>query len=51
MTRFDFEKYGTVFEDENFEAEEVFEQDVIDGMVTSGCPFAFMIDQINAFTQ
>ena len=25
MTRFDFEKYGTVFEDENFEAEEVFD--------------------------
>ena len=51
MTRFEFEKYGSVFKNEDFEPQEASEQDVIDGMVSSGCPFAFMIDQINAFTQ
>ena len=53
MPRFDFEKYD--FEDVNeeeeteFEPTEATEQDVIDGMVTTGCPFAFLIDQVNSF--
>ena len=44
-------KYGSAFEQDSFEAEEASEQDIIDGMVTTGCPFAFMIDQINFFMQ
>ena len=33
------------------EIEEAKEQDVIDGMVQTGCPFAFMIDQVNSFLE
>ena len=33
------------------EIEEAKEQDVIDGIVQTGCPFAFMIDQVNSFLQ
>ena len=51
LPRFDFDKYGSTFEKKKFKAEEATEQDIIDGMVTTGCPFAFMIDQINLFTQ
>ena len=35
--------------DVEFEVEEASEQDVIDGMVQTGCPFAFVIDQVNSF--
>ena len=52
MPRFDFWKYELHIEDEDeFEVEEATEQDVIDGMVTTGCPFAFVIDQVNFFNQ
>lgn len=52
MPRFDFWKYELHIEDEEeFEAVEASEQDVIDGMATTGCPFAFVIDQINFFNQ
>ena len=44
MPRFDFEKYDLNIGDLDFEATEATEQQVIDGMVTSGCPFAFVID-------
>ena len=47
---FDQDKYGNLKEIE-FEIEEAEEQDVIDGMVQTGCPFAFMIDQVNSFLE
>jgi len=50
MPKFDFDKYDIIFDDD-FEPEEADEQDIIDGMKTSGCPFAFMIDQVNQFLQ
>ena len=50
MPRFDFDKYD-IDTEEDFEPEEADEQDIIDGMKTSGCPFAFVIDQVNAFMQ
>ena len=34
-----------------FEIEKASEQDVIDGIVKTGCPFAFVIDQVNFFLQ
>ena len=46
--RFDFEdKYSFNAE---FEPLPASESDIIDGMVTTGCPFAYLIDQINQFT-
>ena len=46
---FDEEKYDMNLGDVEFEVEEASEQDVIDGMVQTGCPFAFVIDQVNTF--
>ena len=52
MPRFDFEKYDMDFDEEiEFEAQQADEQDIIVGMKTTGCPFAFVIDQVNAFMQ
>ena len=50
MPRFDFDKYDMDTDDE-FEPEEADEQDIIDGMKTTGCPFAFVIDQVHSFMQ
>ena len=42
MPRFDlFDKYWV---EEDFEVTEADEDKIIDGIVTTGCPFAFMID-------
>ena len=49
LPRFDFDKYEEPFEEEGFEVEEASEELVIDGIVKSGCPFSFLIDQINFF--
>ena len=54
LNRFDFEKYEfDLFNEEDpeaeFEPEEVGERQIIDGMVTNGCPFGFLIDQVNNF--
>ena len=49
MPRFDLnDKYWV---DPDFEVIEAEEDKIIDGIVTTGCPFAFMIDQISRFTQ
>ena len=47
LDQFNHEKYGDW--DKEFVPEETEETDIIDGMVNTGCPFAFVIDQINGF--
>ena len=44
IDEFDSEKYG---EWGDFVPQEADESDVIEGMVSNGCPFSFVIDQIN----
>ena len=53
MPRFDFDKYNVPFDPDEVEfvPQEVTEQQIIDGMVGSSCPFSFLIDQINFFGQ
>ena len=53
MPRFDFDKYNVPFDPDEVEfvPQEVTEQQIIDGMVESSCPFSFLIDQINFFGQ
>ena len=41
------DKYGQW--PEEFLSEETDEQDIINGLEVTGCPFAFVIDQINDF--
>lgn len=41
---FNLEKYGEWNNPVRFEIEEASAEDVIDGILTTGCPFAFMID-------
>ena len=47
--RYNFEKYGNWNNPRFFQVSEASEDDVINGMATLGCPFAFLIDQINAY--
>ena len=44
MPRFNFEKYGPDYGTRGFVIEPSSEQELIDGIVTTGCPFAFVID-------
>lgn len=45
---FNSEKYGYWSDPDTFTVPESTENDVINGMVGSGCPFAFLIDSINS---
>ena len=47
---FNYDKYGYWNDPVTFEIQPATESDVINGMASaSGCPFAFLIDQINAY--
>ena len=47
VPQFNFDKYGAWDDPSTFEDWEATEDDVLAGMATTGCPFAFLIDQIN----
>jgi len=42
LPKFNDEKYGMI--PEEFEVSRASEEDALEGIVTSACPFAFMID-------
>ena len=45
---YNFDKYGEWDNPSTFEDWEATADDIVNGMATTGCPFAFLIDQINA---
>ena len=47
--RFNFEKYGNWNNPRFFQVAPASEDDIINSMATLGCPFAFVIDQINNY--
>ena len=45
--QFDLEKYGDWNNPSTFDAPQASEADIINGMVQTGCPFAYLIDYVN----